>query len=472
MTIKKLLPFLGMAVLALLVACTDPTAGIIEQPPVQQVETDPPAADEPEVDPTAEEAEMEEAKDDDETMEPEEEMAEEPKPEAEADMEEDAMSEDSDSDDAEEVMEEETMEIEGLSTVDDRSAQLASLTSEWNTNWELHTVDYSSFLSGGPPRDGIPSLDNPTFISPAEASEWLAGQEPVVAVEVNGEARAYPLQILTWHEIVNDEIGGRPIIVTFCPLCNAAIAFDRTVNGEPTEFGVSGLLRNSDMVMYDRQTESLWQQFTGEAIVGDAVGTRLEFLSTWLISFDDFQEQFPDGAVLSRDTGHNRRYGQNPYAGYDTIGRNPFLFDGEIDGRLPGVERVVAIASEDVGIDVAYPFSVISEVGAVNDTQGDLEIAVFHIGGATSALGASVIADADEVGSAAVFNPIVDGQRLTFERNDDKTFVDAETGSIWNIFGDAIEGPLEGTTLEPIIHGNHFWFSWAAFKPDTVVYTN
>ncbi|MEM8858848.1 MAG: DUF3179 domain-containing protein [Chloroflexota bacterium] len=297
------------------------------------------------------------------------------------------------------------------------------------------------------------------------------GSEPVVAVAEGGEAKAYPLQILTWHEIVNDEINGRPIIVTFCPLCNAAIAFDSTLNGQPTEFGVSGLLRNSDMIMYDRQTESLWQQFTGEAVVGDAVGTRLEFLSTLLISYDDFKAQYPDGIVLSRETGHNRQYGRNPYAGYDTVGRNPFLFDGELDGRLPAVERVVAIASEDVGVDVAYPFSVISEVGAVNDTQGDLELVVFHIGGATSALGAAVIADAEDVGSAAVYSPVVDGQKLTFSRADDKTFTDDETGSTWNIFGEAIDGDLAGSQLEPIIHGNHFWFSWAAFKPDTVIYT-
>ncbi|MFK7804194.1 MAG: DUF3179 domain-containing protein [Anaerolineae bacterium] len=365
---------------------------------------------------------------------------------------------------------EENTDDSGIMTTDDRSEQLKSLTSRWNTNWELRTVEYDSFLSGGPPRDGIPSIDDPVFISPAEASDWLEGQEPVIAVEVNGDARAYPLQILTWHEIVNDTVGGRPIIVTFCPLCNAAIAFDRTLNGEPTEFGVSGLLRNSDMVMYDRQTESLWQQFTGDAIVGDAVGTRLEFLSTWLISFDDFQTQFPDGTVLSRETGHDRNYGRNPYSGYDTLGNNPFLFRGEIDGRLPAVERVVAISAEDIGVDVAYPFSIISEVGAVNDKQGDLDIAVFHIGGATSALGNSVIARGEDVGSAAVFNPVVDGQKLTFSRADDKTFVDAETGSIWNIFGDAIDGPLAGSTLEPIVHGNHFWFSWAAFKPDTIIF--
>ena len=127
-------------------------------------------------------------------------------------------------------------------------------------------------------------------------------------------------------------------------------------------------------------------------------------------------------------------------------------------------------SADDVGVDVAYPFSIISEVGAVNDRQGDIDIAVFHIGGATSALGSSIIAEGADVGSAAVFNPVVNGQKLTFSRADDKTFTDTETGSTWNIFGDAIAGPLEGSTLEPIVHGNHFWFSWAAFRPDTVIF--
>ena len=433
----------GMGLLILLAACTSPPP---PEPAAEPTETPVEPTDLPP------------------TEVPTEAPAEEPEPTEEVMVE------------SEEEMEEMEEEVEtgansdGVFTEDNRSQRLRSLTSQWNTNWNLRTVEYDTFLSGGPPRDGIPSIDEPQFISPAEASEWLAGQEPVIAVEVNGDARAYPLQILTWHEIVNDTVGGRPIIVTFCPLCNAAIAFDRTLNGEPTEFGVSGLLRNSDMVMYDRQTESLWQQFTGEAIVGDAVGTRLEFLSTWLISFDDFQQQFPEGTVLSRETGHRRDYGRNPYVGYDTIGSNPFLFDGVIDGRLPAVERVVAVMAEDIGTDVAYPFSVISEAGAVNDQQGGVDIAVFHIGGSTSALGASRIADADDVGSAAVFSPVVDGQTLTFSRADDKTFTDAETGSTWNIFGDAIDGPLAGTTLEPIVHGNHFWFSWAAFRPDTVIF--
>lgn len=357
-------------------------------------------------------------------------------------------------------------------TQDDRSQSFRSLTSSWNTNWQLHTIDYDEILSGGPPRDGIPSIDNPLFISQDEAVAWLAGHEPIVAVALNGEARAYPLQILTWHEIVNDTVGGVPVIVTFCPLCNSAIVFERLVDGEPVTFGTSGLLRHSDLIMYDRQTESLWQQFTGEAIVGDQAGNRLTFLPSSLISFDDFRAAYPEGMVLSRETGINRPYGQNPYAGYDTIGgADPFLFRGEPDGRLPAVERVVTVSLADVGVEVAYPYSVLSALGVINDEQGGQPLVVFHKPGTVSALGAAQIAAADDVGATGVFNPVVDGQHLTFTRQGD-VFVDNETGTTWRIVGQAVEGPLAGTQLEPIIHGDHFWFAWAAFKPETVIYQN
>ncbi len=354
-----------------------------------------------------------------------------------------------------------------IMTVDDRSSRLRAVTASWGTNWELHSVSYDEILSGGPPRDGIPSIDNPMFISQDEAAEWLSDNEPVIAVEINGDARAYPLQIMTWHEITNDVVGDVPVIVTFCPLCNSAIVFDRRVNGEVFEFGTSGLLRHSDLVMYDRTTESLWQQFTGEAIVGDLTGTELTFLPSSIISFADFREAFPDGVVLSRETGFRRRYGTNPYAGYDTIGQNPFLFLGTPDGRLPAMARVVTVSYDD--LDVAYPYSVISEIGAVNDTQGEHELVVFHTFGTTSALGDAVIADAEDVGATGVFDPYVNGERLTFTRQDG-VFVDDQSGSTWNILGQAIDGPLTGEQLTPIVHGDHFWFSWAAFKPDTIIY--
>jgi hypothetical protein len=360
-------------------------------------------------------------------------------------------------------------------TEDDRPSRLRNATSGWATNWNKHTIDYGDLLSGGPPRDGIPSIDDPQFISPDAAGEWLAGNEPVIALEIGDEARAYPLQILTWHEIVNDVVADVPVAVTFCPLCNSAITFDRRLDGETYEFGTSGLLRHSDLVMYDRTTEGLWQQFTGEAIAGDLAGRQLTFLASSIVSFADFQEAHPEGVVLSRDTGFNRRYGQNPYVGYDNIGSSPFLFRGEIDGRLAAVERVVTVSLEPStgsgqAVDVAYPLTTLSELGVIHDSQGGRDLVVFHTSGTSSALGAGTIAAAEDVGATGVFDPVLGDQKLTFQR-DGEAIVDAETGSTWNILGQAIDGPLAGEQLEPIVHADHFWFSWAAFKPDTIIYS-
>ncbi len=358
-------------------------------------------------------------------------------------------------------------------TEDDRSSSLRSATQSWGTNWNKHTIDYAELLSGGPPRDGIPSIDEPKFIGQQEARQWLSGNEPVIALEINGDARAYPLQILIWHEIVNDTVGDVPVIVTFCPLCNSAITFDRRLDGKVFAFGTSGLLRNSDLVMYDRTTESLWQQFTGEAIIGEMTGTQLSFFSSSLVSFADFQAAYPEGRVLSRDTGFNRSYGRNPYAGYDTIGSRPFLFDGQVDGRLQAMERVVTVTFNDsVGkqtVDVAYPYRVLAESSVINDSQGGHDLVVFYTTGTSSALGAGEIARGADVGATGVFDPVLDGEKLLFEQKGG-TIADTKTGSTWNVLGQAIAGPLKGQRLQPIIHGDHFWFAWAAFKPDTIIY--
>jgi hypothetical protein len=359
-------------------------------------------------------------------------------------------------------------ESDGILIGDDRSDRLRSLTQSWNTNWELHTIRYEEILSGGPPRDGIPSIDEPQFINAEVAAEWLAGNEPVIALEIDGDARAYPLQILTWHEIVNDVVGDIPVAVTFCPLCNSAIVFDRRFGDQVVEFGTSGLLRNSDLIMYDRTTESLWQQFTGEGIVGDLAGERLTFLASSIVSFDDFRTANPDGQILSRDTGFNRRYGDNPYVGYDTIGQDPFLFLGITDDRLAAMERVVTISFAEA--DVAYPLTILSEVGVINDTVAGRDLVVFHEPGTSSALGARSIADGADVGATGVFDPNLEDQKLTFAKDDD-TIVDEQTGSIWNIFGEAVTGPLAGKSLTSIVHADHFWFSWAAFRPETIIYT-
>ncbi len=205
----------------------------------------------------------------------------------------------------------------------------------WQTDFSKSNVDMSQIVSGGPGKDGIPAIDEPRYESVnAALGEWTP-RSPVISLEVDGQARAYPLTILMWHEIANDVLGGTPVVVTFCPLCNTALVFERTIDGVTYDFGTTGNLRYSDLVMYDRQTESWWQQATGQAIVGELTGTELTFLPAQIISLEAFANAHPGGDVLSRQTGFNRDYGRNPYVGYDTVDQNPFLFFGELDGRLP-----------------------------------------------------------------------------------------------------------------------------------------
>ena len=340
-------------------------------------------------------------------------------------------------------------------------------TSVWETDFSLHTVPYDEFQSGGVGRDGIPPLDEPKFDSIEDTDRWLENVQPVVALEINGQARAYPLAILTWHEIANDTLGGVPVSVTFCPLCNSAVAFDRRVGEAILDFGVSGNLRNSDLVMWDRQTESWWQQLTGRGIVGAYAGYKLDLVPAQIVSWGDFKAAFPEGDVLSRDTGYARTYGRNPYSGYDRIDQSPFLFDGEPDGRLLPMERVAALELD--GQPLAFPFLILEEERVVHYPADQPRIVVLFQPGTASALDKSNIASSRDVGATGVFDTELDGQSLTFRVEGDG-FVDAETGSTWNVLGQALSGPLTGMALTPVVHGNHFWFAWAAFAPDVVVY--
>jgi hypothetical protein len=271
----------------------------------------------------------------------------------------------------------------------------------WKTDFRRHTVPLSEFSSGGPGKDGIPALDEPRFVSVAAADEWLESREPVIELVLNGEARAYPLQILIWHEIVNDEVAGRPVAVTFCPLCNTALVFDRRLDGRMLDFGTTGNLRNSDLVMYDRQTESWWQQFGGDAIVGELAGDELAQIPARIVAWEDFAERHPDGEVLSRDTGFNRAYGANPYRGYDNVDSPPFFpATNEDDDRLAPKERVVYI--ERGGEAVAIPFSALEETGTLEIEVGGERLEVVWIPGVRSALDETNFKDARLVGSADV----------------------------------------------------------------------
>ena len=295
--------------------------------------------------------------------------------------------------------------------------------SNWSTDFSKRSVDLSEFLSGGPAKDGIRALEEPAFISIAEGNERFVDREPVIALEINGDARAYPLGILTRHEIANDHVGGVPVAVTFCPLCNSAIVFERELDGVVYDFGVSGVLRNSDLVMYDRQTESWWQQFVGEAIVGELTGALLNIVASSIVSWADFKSTYPNGTVLSPDTGFGINYGFNPYVNYDSD-ESPFLFRGEPDPRLSPIERVAGV--ELNGDVVAYPFSLLEEERVVHDTVGGEEIVVFFQFGTASALDDSDIASGRDVGAVGVFVPQAGGQALTF-RADGDDIVDNET---------------------------------------------
>ncbi len=343
------------------------------------------------------------------------------------------------------------------------SAELRVSTSDWTTDFSRHSVPLSEFAGGGPGRDGIPPIDEPKFVSQAAADEWLADREPVLVVELGGRARAYPVQILTWHEVVNDDFVGHPIAVTFCPLCNSSLVFDRRVDGRELTFGTTGNLRNSDLVMWDRQTESWWQQFTGEAIVGVLTGERLEALTSQTVSWKDFREKFPGGDVLSRDTGFDRDYGRNPYEGYDRPDDRPFLFDGETDDRLPAKERVAAVF---VGDDaVVVPFSRLRANPVVDVEVAGTPVVVVFKTGVAAALDESRIADSADAGTSAAFDRRLEGRPLYFESRGDG-IADRQTGSTWDITGRAIAGPLEGKRLRAVRHDQQFWFALAAFLPD------
>lgn len=347
------------------------------------------------------------------------------------------------------------------------------------TDFSRVNIDLGEILSGGVPIDGIPPLDaegattfpgRNTGVARFEpgAEIELVGQMPVAFLEIEGDARAYPLHILTWHEVVNDVVGGRSVAVTFCPLCNTVVAFDREVDGQVLDFGVSGLLRHSDLVMWDRQTHSWWQQATGEGIVGTHAGTQLNLLSAGIISFQDFRERFPDGVVLSEETDMGRTYGQNPYVGYDALDRRPFLFNGEIDERLAPMERVVSIDID--GHAMAVPFTELREANVAAFELGGEDIVVLWAAGTTSALDGSEIADSTDIGSAVAYSAEVDGQLLRFEPLGDGNFRDSQTGSTWTVAGEAIDGELAGSNLVIVPHTNIFWFAWAAFTPETAIW--
>ena len=264
---------------------------------------------------------------------------------------------------------------------------------EWKkTNFDITSVEsWVEILSGGPPKDGIPAIYDPKFIKAGEETR-IKGREPVLTVEIGGAVpRAYPIRYLTWHEIVNDMVGGVPVAVTFCPLCNSGMVFDRRIKQGALTFGVSGKLRNSDMVMYDHETESWWQQAVGEAIVGDLTGTQLTQLPAWMESWDQFRARNPQGLVMAQPD-FPRRYGHNPYGGYDSASR-PFLYSGENPPHgIPPLVRVVRVGNR------AWPLTRVRDEGGVREAG----VTISWQAGQASALDAGVIAKGKDVGTVRV----------------------------------------------------------------------
>jgi thiol-disulfide isomerase/thioredoxin len=344
----------------------------------------------------------------------------------------------------------------------------AGAESSFSTDFTKHTIPYSEVLSGGPPKDAIPAIDNPEIVTIEEADSRLQAQEPIIAVVAGDEARAYPVQILMWHEIVNDQISEVPVSVTYCPLCNTGIAFEREFDGRVLDFGTTGRLRFSNLIMYDRQTETWWQQATGEGIAGEYAGRRLELVPAAMIAWEDFKAAYPAGTVLSWDTGYSRDYGRNPYSGYDDIEARPFLYAGpETPGTLPAMARVLSI--ELNAETVAYPYELLQEIRVANDNVGNEPIVVFWQPGAASALDAFSVAGGADVGAATSYSRTLDGEVFEFVVDGDR-IVDTATRSEWSALGRSISGSLEGSQLDPVVSINHFWFSWAAFRPETRVF--
>lgn len=322
------------------------------------------------------------------------------------------------------------------------SGDLSVSRSGWRTDFTRHSVPLDEFVRGGPGKDGIPAIDRPRF-APVERTGFLAAREPVIELVLGGEARAYPLQILVWHEIVNDEVADTPVAVTFCPLCNTALVFDRRVRGRTLDFGVSGLLRSSDLVMYDRQTESWWQQFGGDGIVGRYAGAELRAVPARIVAWRDFARRHPRGKVLarplappggsspgqltSRRGGFLRPYGQNPYAGYDDVSSSPlFAAANAGDDRLSPKERVVFV--ERGGESVAIPLSTLARRRTLRLEVGGRELEFRYRGEVASALDDAAVSRGRSVGSVEVRE---DGKLVAFDQP--------------------------------------FWFAVAAFRPDVRV---
>jgi Protein of unknown function (DUF3179) len=345
----------------------------------------------------------------------------------------------------------------------------------WKTDTTNRNVELNE-ISVVLPRHSFPAVDYPGFIGRDDSLNTFYIQEPVISVEIKGEAKAYPLNMLTMHEISNDSLGGVPILPTYCPLCNSSVVYDRRLTFKGWEylldFEVSGMLRNSDMVMADKQTETWWQQLMGKGLVGELAGAELTVIPSFVISVEDFFKRYPDGKILSPITGTDAEsmYGTNPYENYDNESNKPwdrYFESSKIDDRLAPMERIISVEG-NAGYKI-YPFSILAKKGVINDKIDDWNIVLFFKEGTVSVLDKKEISNSRDIGSTTVFSSIMDGELLTFKKNK-AHFIDINTNSTWDITGLCIQGKLKGKQLIPLPHGNHFAFAWLSFHPESFIY--
>ncbi len=350
--------------------------------------------------------------------------------------------------------------------------------SQWReTDFRRFTVDPDEIISVGAGRNGIQPIYQPQArsldetLSDVSMLGWLTPDHPVVVVEINGDARAYPLGILTFHEVVNDVIGNQRVVVTYCPLCYTALAYSRVVDGVELNFGTTGNVRLSNLVMWDDVTESWWQQADGQAIVGEAAGQQLESIPTYITSFEEFfRSYYPDGRVLSPASGSPEFwpvYGGSQYFGYDSPNNPPSYFIGQPDERLSPKERILGV---EIGDEIiAFPFAQLRQAQVVNTEIGGEPVVVFWKTGTRSALDEENISESHDSGSAAAFSRRHGDRILEFEPAGE-FFRDTETGTLWTLLGAGDQGELGGQRLTPVKADNALWFAWAAFNPETGIY--
>jgi hypothetical protein len=315
-----------------------------------------------------------------------------------------------------------------------------------------YTVHPSQLLQGCPGgADCIPSIDDPNFQSAGDAG-WLADDDLVIGVEMNGETRAYPLRILNVHEIVNDEFDGTPVAVTYCPLCRSGLVFDRRVNGTALEFGVSGKLLNANLVMYDRQTETYWSQLDGSAVVGPLVPRQLTILPNTVTTWAEWRESHPDTEVLSRNTGiyPKSNYGSNPYGDYADREGVGFGVD-VVDDRLGSKTIVYGVTVGDASR--AYPEETVEREDVINDVVGGVPV---------------LVVEDQRAGGVTVFARDVANETRQFSVEDGRLVDDR--GTRWSFEGVALDGPREGSQLDRLNSHGIFWFAWSEFNPETEIY--